>query len=228
MIHDARILKTRLVAIALSVSIISGYGFQCSKPDAQVVKAKEAFLEKIDLFPARKAYSVGDTIWIILTTTDKSLYDTISAQRLPASGLGFPFGLILYPKYNTPANPANSYCRFIITPGITAIYDSSQAGASIRFTVGCEAQPFYSIRLGVVLNYPGIYLLTLPDTGRLLQTCSAQVNPYPDAKLQFQYNLADCNKDVYLSIPPASRKDYPEGYSEALLNARIAYAVKVD
>lgn len=97
----------------------------------------------------------------------------------------------------------------------------------INFDNGCDTQPFYNIKLGLVLKYSGTYLLNLSDVGTKLQTCNNQTNSYPTSDLRFTYNLSDCNKDVFLSIPPSERPEYPTGFRQAQIDAKISFAFKV-
>ncbi len=199
-------------------------GFQCGKE--YIEPPKQRFLEKVSLAPAQKVYNVNDTIWIRYITSNKTFLDTISGQRLPTNTIKFSFGAVLLPKYNTPLNPTDGFCKFILPNNVTAQYTTSQSGTSTYFNVDCDNASAYNIQVGVVLKYQGIYVLNLPD-GITLQGCTNQTNPYPSASVQFIYDLSDCNKDVYLSIPTTSRQEFPVGFTEAQIDFKVAYALKV-
>jgi hypothetical protein len=217
--------KTNFIIIILTLMII--FGFQCNKDVIKTEPAKELFREKISLLPAKKTYNINDTIWLNFTTADKTLFDTLSNQRLSTNGLKFNFRAILLPLYNTPQNISNSFCKFILTSNVVPQYDTTKFNSMINFDIGCDTQPFYNIKLGLVLKYSGTYLLNLSDVGTKLQTCNNQINPYPTSNLTFTYNLSDCNKDVFLSIPPSERPEYPTGFRQAQIDAKISFAIKV-
>ena len=217
--------KTNYLIILFTLTII--FGFQCEKELINTVPAKELFRERINLFPAQKIYNINDTIWLTFMTTDKTLFDTLSNQRLPSNEIKFNFRSIMIPIHNTPPNITNSYCKFIIPNNVIPFYDTTRFNSLIHFDIGCDAQSFYNIRLGLVLKYSGTYILNLSDVGTKLQPCGNQINPYPTSDLRFTYNLADCNKDVFLSIPPSERPEFPTGFRQAQIDAKISYALKV-
>ncbi len=178
-------MKSQLTLIVFLFSLTIILGLQCEKDYVAYIPPKEAFKEKINLFPAKKTYNINDTIWLTFTTTDKSLFDTISNQRLPTNGLEFNFRSILLPIHSTPPNFTNSYCKFILTNNIAPNYDTTQFYSMINFETGCDLQPFYNIKLGLVLKYTGIYLLNLSDVGTKFQPCANQTNPYLSSTLRF-------------------------------------------
>lgn len=198
---------------------------QCRKDHA--TSPRQYFTEDIILSPAKKVYQIKDTIWLNYETSDKTFYDEKSGKRLPSNGLRFGFGATLLPKYDTPENPSDGFCDFILPNNTKAEYYTNQSGTSTFFNIDCDSAPAYHIKLGIVLKYQGIYVLDLPSA-IVLQACVGETNPYPSAGLQFFYGLDDCNKDIYLSIPPASRQEYPPGFTEAQIGDRVAYAVKVE
>ncbi len=188
--------------------------------------AKYNFRELVNLFPAKKTYNVNDTIFISFKTNSKTLFDFLSNQRLSSTSVKFIFGATILPKYSTPINPTGGFCTFILPSGVVGNYYSSQSGTNSYFQVDCDSLSGYDIKIGVILKYSGIYVLNLPD-GILLAPCNGQTNPYTSSFLQFTYNLADCNKDIYLSIPSANRKEYPTGFTEAQIDFKVAYAFNV-
>ena len=201
-------------------------GLQCGKDHNNILPPRQAFLETVNLTPAQKVYNINDTIWLKYITTSKTFFDTISRQRLPTNAIKFVFGAILLPKYNTIVNPTDGYCKFILPNNVIGQYITSQSGSSTFFTVDCDNATSYNILVGVVLKYQGIYVLDLPDR-ITLEACANQTNPYPSASVQFIYNLSDCNKDVYLSIPATARQEFPVGFTEGQINFKVAYAFKV-
>ena len=225
LVQNKFMLKKANTLLILFLLVTITMGFQCDKehiePDYQL------FYENVNLTPARKVYHVNDTIWLRYTSSDKTFYDSISRQRLPTQLVKFGFGATLLPKHDTPLNPTDGFCIFILPNNATPKYSTSdQYGTSTYFTVDCDNASAYNIQLGVVLKQPGVYVLNLPD-GVAVQACVNQKNPYPSAYLQFLYDLSDCNKDVYLSIPEKARQESPERFTERLIDLKVAYALKV-
>jgi len=214
----------KLLSLLFLITMVMGT--QCHKDVEDFVSDKQSFKENVSIFPAQKIYNVNDTIWLRFTTTDKTLYDTVSKQRLPASSIKFHFGATLLPKFETPVNPTDGFCDFVLPSGVVESYVTNQSGTAASFEAGCDNVPGYNIEFGVVLKYQGVYVLNLPD-GMRTETCNNQTSQYAPSLLRFVYNVADCNKDIYLSIPASSRKEFPEGFTEAQIDYKVAYALKV-
>lgn len=215
--------KTTSLLLVIFLILVLG-GFQCRQE--YIEPPKQYFKEKVDLAPAQKIYNVYDTIWLRYTTSSKTFLDTVTGQRLSTNTIKFKFGASLQPKYQAPFNPQDGFCSFILPPNVTAQYGTSQSGTATFFNIDCDNTSFYNIRLGIVVKYRGIYILNLPDN-ILLEACAGQTNPYPSASVQFSYNLADPNKDIYLSIPSAERQELPVGYTESRIDLKVAYALQV-
>ena len=163
---------------------------------------------------------------IIYCNTGEFSEGLFSVAECTKNTIKFGFGSVLLPKYGTPTNPSDGYCSFILPTNVTPNYYTSQSGTSVFFEVSCDNSLLYNIRIGVVLKYKGLYVLNLPD-GITLEPCANETNPYPRSGLQFFYNLADCNSDVYLSIPLASRKEFPVGFTEGQILYKVAFALQV-
>ena len=197
---------------------------QCSKED--IPAARQQFSDKVNLIPYKKLYNINDTVWLNYITTNKTFLDDISNQRLPTNTIKFRFGAVLLPKYGTATNPSDGFCSFILPTNITPNYYTSQSGTSAFFEISCDNSIQYNIKIGVILKYQGTYVLNLPD-GITLEPCVNETNPYPRARVQFFYNLADCNSDVYLSIPSTSRQEFPVGFTEGQIRNKVAFALQV-
>lgn len=201
-------------------------GTQCRK-DVEYPSPKHCFKEKVQLTPAKKLYNVGDTIWISLTTPDQSLFDTVTNQRVSTAGSGFLFGASLLAKYETPSNPPDGYCNFILPTGVSATTLTTQSGTFTRFRVGCDNASNYSTRIGVVLNHQGTYIIDMA-TASTVEPCNAQATRVPPPYLRLVFDLADTNKDVYQAIPVQNRNEFPAAYMESWLDAKVAFALKVE
>lgn len=200
-------------------------GTQCDK-EVDYISPKQSFAEKANLSPVRKLYSINDTIWVEFNTSSKTLFDTISNQRLTSDAVKFKFGAALLAKYDTPDNPSGGYCDFILPGNVSASFVSTRSGTTTSFDVGCNNAPNYNIKIGVVLKHKGYYNLDMATRSRI-EPCNGQSNPYPSSSILFTFNVTDNNKDVFLTIPASARNEYPSGLTERQLDLKVIYALKV-
>ena len=119
-------MKTLVFVSFLLVTLTLVSGLQCDKEFIPPPPIEQYFKEKVGLTPSQKAYNVNDTIWVSYFVPDKSLLDTVTNKRLPTNGVKFPFGIVVLPKYKTPANAAEGYCDFIVDSRLNPKYDKSQ------------------------------------------------------------------------------------------------------
>src|SRR5205809_7896784 len=103
-------------------------GTQCYKNIPYDPPPKQSFAENVTITPSQKIYNIGDTVWLGFSTSDKSLFDTISNGRLPSNSIKFKFGAELLAKYDSPDNPAGGYCNFILPPNVSANYFTTKGG----------------------------------------------------------------------------------------------------
>lgn len=200
-------------------------GTTCYKGDI-IDPPKQDFVETLNLFPAQKTYLINDTIWLQFQTTNKTLFDTLSNQRLPSSSVKFLFNIVLLPKYDNPSVPSGNFCDFVLPANVVPNTRASPNGIATTFEVGCDNSMAYDVKVGIVLKYKGVYVLDMSSNTPLLP-CSGVTNPYPSASIRFKYNLNDTNKDVYLNIPASARNEFPSGLTEKQLEAKVAYAFGV-
>ncbi|GHA75263.1 hypothetical protein [Pontibacter akesuensis] len=178
--------------LVLAVFSLFAMSWQCgeyAEPDyTHIIR------EKVDLYPYKKAYAVGDTIWIDTNITDRFLYDEKISQRVEIDSVALPLKLSfnkLYKRYQGETGPF-----------FEAIYaDPVQKHPEyLFFTYACN-QPDYDFRVGIVLLKPGIYSLVLHDQN-YFSNCITE-GAY--SRIYYTFNVADSNKDVFLSIPAISR-----------------------
>lgn len=198
-------------------------GLQCDK-DEYVEPPKQAFKEKVTLTPAQKQYRVGDTLWVRFATADKTLYDTMSRQRLPSGQVKFLFGASLIPIHDTPAEPLGGYGDFILPPGTVITMPHLYYGTSAYWYLGCDNTARYDALIGIRLKHTGIYLLQASATTSNIEPCTGQSNPYPNSVIYFTFDVPDVNKDVFLTIPAAKRTD---PVYERIFESKVAYALQV-
>jgi hypothetical protein len=197
-------------------------GTQCYKDDRYYELPKQNFVEKVTLSPALKIYNVGDTMWLNFTTQDKSLYDSISKQRLPSNLVKFLFGATLFYLHDTPQNPTSSLFDFVLPGGVSANITSTISGSTVYWYLGCDNTTSYNVRLGVIPKFQGIYLMEIPFS--YIEACPNQINPYPRTSILFTFDVPDTNKDIYLTIPASKRID---PVFERQIDMKVAYAFKV-
>lgn len=218
---NSKILKSFALLLLLPFLM----GTYCNK-EYDRIEPKQGFSEKINLSPEQKTYSINDTLWLDFQTADKTLFDTISNQRLSTGTVTFNFTVILIAKYVNPVVPSGVYCDFIHPVNVTSYQQASDYGTATTIEVGCDNAPRYDLKLGIVLKHKGIYVLDIA-TIKLIEPCDGEVNPYPSAELLFTYNVTDTNKEIYLSIPASERPENPPGFTEKQLDKKLAYTIKV-
>ena len=198
---------------------------QCNKYD-DFEEPKHYFLEKIELSPEQKTYSINDTLWLEFKTTSKSLFDSITNQRLPSNTIKFLFGVSVLGKYDYPTNSSLAFCEFIAPTG-TILNTRTFSDATVTsFEVGCDNAPNYAVRLGIVPKAKGYYVLDM-STATQTEPCSGQTNPYPSSYLRFTFDVTDTNKDIYLEIPESLRKEYPAELTLRQIESKVVYAFRV-
>jgi hypothetical protein len=189
------------------------------------------FQEKIDLYPAQKSYKVGDTIWIQYSNPTKRLFDQKTSQTVSADTVSITFAVGYNAKYGYPTiNPSDGFCDFISMNGVNEGRYLGDYGTSMLQTFGCENNNGYDFNIAVVPKQKGIYSLNLNGVPRTVAACSNRISGFPFSTIDYSYDLADCNKDVFLSIPPNSRSEArgAKGTQEAEIDQKKVYYLKVD
>ena len=151
-------------------------GTQCHKED---IVYKYSFLEKIDLFPTQKSYSVGDTIWLQYANPSKKLYDNGTGQYILADTVSITFQVTLNSRYNAPFNPADGYCDFITPNGINLDRYLDTYGTGLLSTFGCSSNNSNDFKIGVILKQKGIYSLDLAEIPRSVAGCVNRISAFP-------------------------------------------------
>lgn len=174
-------------------------GTQCGK-DYTEPDPKYNFLEKLTLTPYKKIYKLGDTIWVEYQTNEKSLYDQIS-QRFINTDTSFLRGNFYYQKRYPNDNVPAYYCNLIIdkalTPQFTTLYNWYNL---LTFATDCDSKKYF-FKIGFIPKVKGIFSF---EPGLQLVYCPNKIN-FIYVKSKFIFDLADCNKDIWLSIPSKSR-----------------------
>jgi len=215
----------KLPAILLIITLF--INFHCTKPPYRI-KYKYNFAEKLDLFPAQKLFHVGDTVWVQYVNTDNMFLDTKTGKRIQADSLYINFDLTLNALYNTAVNPPGGFCEFVPPVGMIAGRWPGQYYTKTAIDVGCATSYNYNFKLGIVLKEKGIFSVDM-FRDMLVQECGNRGKEFPESNIEFAFNLADGNKDIFLSIPLASRGgDSGSKEVEKRIDDRIAYVLRVD
>lgn len=158
------------------------------------------YSEKLSLTPYKKIYSINDTIWVQFHSTDKSLYDELSDQRVPAD-TAYLHVMMHYTKHYRIGTTSEFFCNVIVdnnpNPDFTI---SATNNNDLNFTTACHSDNFF-FRVGFIPIETGIYSINYR-----IQTfdCPNKI-VRNHTTTHFTFDLDDCNKDVWLSIPRASR-----------------------
>ena len=213
-------MRNNLLIIIASVFILFlCMSTQCNK---EYTPPTYTFIEKLNLFPAQKVYHTGDTIWLQYNNVGKKLFDYKSGLEIPVDSISIPFMIGFNGRYNHPVSPADGFCDFVSSNGINVGRYLGDFGSSDFQNFGCNTNNNFDFIVGVVLKKTGIYSLDLFGAPRYLSSCSNRVSNYINGTLEYFFNVQDCNKDIYLTIPGAS------GNMKNKIDSKKAFVVKVE
>ncbi|MDB5276967.1 MAG: hypothetical protein JWR61_1922 [Ferruginibacter sp.] len=201
-------------------------GMQCNK--SYDFSYTYNFVEKVNLFPAQKTYKTGDTIWIQYTNPDKKLFDKNTGQLIAADSVALSFNIAYQTRFVKTYNPPEGYCDFISASGINAdrtLYDNS---SNLNRLALCNADNTLNFKVAIVPKQTGIFSLYLATAAGGVAACANRSTIFPFSSLLYKFNLTDCNKDVYLSIPVNSRGESPAGATESLIDSKQVFVFKVE
>ncbi len=176
------------------------------------------FIEKVNLFPVQKTYKTGDTIWILYTNPNKKLFDENTGQLVAVDSVALSFNVAYQTRFVKTYHPPEGYCDFISASGINTdrtLYDYS---SNFNRLAVCDADNSLDFKIAIVPKQIGIFSLDLATMGGGVAACSNRSTAFPYSSLIYKFNLTDCNKDVYLSIPVNSRGESPAGATESLID----------
>lgn len=200
-------------------------GFQCDKDE---IEYKHNFVEQVNLFPAQKSYRVGDTIWLQYANPSRSLNDVKTSQRITADTVSIDFGLSFNIRYGVQFIPVDGLCDYITPNGLNIGRTLGPGnGTGFSYTFGCTGSSGYDFRIGIVPKQTGIYSLDLGNNG-FVSSCANRTIGFPFSNIGYRFDLADCNKDVYLTIPQNARSESPRGSTEEKIDNKQVYVFRVD
>jgi len=198
---------------------------QCRK---ETIDYTYSFIEKVNLSPALKSYKVGDTIWLQYANPDKKLLDNQTKQKILADTISISFQVSFNRRYNAPVNPTGGFCDFVTISGVKVGRYLSANGTGFSMNFGCGGSNNYDFTVGLVLKEKGIYSLDLGTNPQSISSCSNRISGFPFSTIEYRFDIADGNKDIYLSIPPYSRVESPKGDTERRIDDKQVFIVNVE
>jgi len=196
-------------------------GFHCYR-DYPPIKPTYEFIEKLSLTPYKKTYAVGDTIWVQFQTTDKSLFDKLSGNRIPTDTTYFQVNFNFQKRYPIPYTvelfsdtKVDSALDVSFTP-LSNLYNT------LNFKTACSSNRYF-FRVGFIPKKTGVFSI---EPHGIFISCPNKLN-LPYSTFKFTFDLADCNKDVWLSIPAQSRGG-ELGFTDVRIDQKEIFVLKVE
>ncbi len=217
-------MSTTIKFVIFSFLAIFLMSTQCRKEPPIVYQYK--FLEKIDLYPFQKSYHVGDTLWIQYSNLDSKFFDQITRQRIFSDTISLPFQFGYNSRYQAPVNPVGGFFDFKAMNVVVLDTHFEPNGESLFTSTNCSNT--YNFKIGIVSKYSGIYSLDFWGVPRTVGSCVNRSFLSQYSTIEYRFNLLDCNKDVYLSIPANSRGESSKGYTESLIDNKEIFVFKVE
>jgi len=210
-----------ILCIILSVIVMST---ECRKD--LIIEYKYKFLEKVDLYPFQKSYRVGDTLWLQYSNPNHQFYDQVTNQKIFSDTISLVFASAFNSRYEAPVNPVDSFFSLKIENASTMDNHVENYGQGLLIATTCPAS--YNFRIGIVPKHTGIYSIDMGNIPETLGSCTNNMVSSPFSTIEYRFNLTDCNKDVYLSIPAASRGESLKGYTEKAIDNKQVFMLKVE
>lgn len=206
-----------LALIALGFSTL---GFTCGRDYAEPVPTYK-FAEKLTLTPYQKEYAVNDTIWVGFQTADRTLFDQLSNARIATDTSSLMLN-ISYSRSYPVFGPPGLLCEVKLLNGVDfALTQQYDYHTLLRFATDCANQRYF-FRVGFIPKQTGTY--SINPQAYLNKCASKQAEPHTEFRLTF--DLADCNKEVFLAIPPASRSGQL-GYTDMAIERKELFFFRV-
>jgi hypothetical protein len=199
-------------------------GFQCYR-DYPIYKPTYEFAEKISLAPYKKIYSFNDTIWVQFQTNDKTLYDKLSSSRIATDTTFLPIRFQYHKRFPINSSlPGDIFCSYKVLSGVNTVLETPIWYNTVRIETDCISTSYF-VKIGFIPKATGIYSIELPRNGEI-RNCPGKLS-FINAIYAFTFDLADCNKDIYLSIPPQSRSG-EQGFVDVSIDKKEIFVFKVE
>lgn len=194
-------------------------GFQCEE---EVREPDFAFSTALKLSPYKKIYSINDTITVELTTNNKQLLDRLSNSLIPLDTTQLAINIFGIKRFPVPSLP-EMLCDIQVENITNSTFDTSTLGNNrLYFLTGCLS-PTFNFRAKFIPKKTGIFSIEL---GSQIEYCPGKIKSL-FASSRFTFDLADCNKDIWLAIP-ASARERETGYTDVRIDKKEIFIFKVE
>lgn len=212
--------KTLFNAIIIVVVFLT-MGFHCSK-DYIELKPKYEFLEQLTLTPYKKVYSIDDTITVQFQTIDKKLFDKLSNSLISVDTSQLNVGFYYHRRY-PQGTQEEFFCETKVENPLDLSFTTEYPWYNVLTYMTDCSTPNYIIKASFIPKKTGIYSLE-PFISN--QFCPNKIDK-PHTTTQFMFDLADCNKDIWFSIPPSSRGG-ELGFTDVRIHKKEIFVFKVE
>jgi hypothetical protein len=168
---------------------------------------------------------------IIIATASCSTLKSQQDIITDSVSLGFYIGFDA--TYYAPSGPEGGFYDYVTENTSNITSQVGTYGASLWFTFGCNSSYSQRFRIGFKLKHKGIYKLRLHNSNEggnesTVTSCLTKKIILRPSLINYKFDLADLNKEIYLSIPPVSRGESPAGYTEGKIDRKEIYMIKVE
>jgi hypothetical protein len=196
-------------------------GFQCHK-ELGSPEIQHRFTGKLSLSPYQKTYHVNDTIWVQFETTAKSLFDENSGSRIATDTTGIDMIFNIRKRYPT-GGPVEFFSSATVENGTNVSFTTGTNLYNVlQFRTPCADSRYY-FRVAIVPKKTGVF--SIERVSNLFYCPLRQRQPL--STLSFTFDLNDCNKDVWQSIP-ASARIGETGSVDAMIDRKEIFFFRVE
>ncbi len=210
-------------ALLLVISCITS---ACSPPRREEEKLEFKFAGKITVDPLKKLYKPGDTIWLEYSNREKTLMDISRGQLVNSDSLSLQFSI----SFNSIYSPTvqEPFCRYISPGASNQGIITGESGTGFYGSFGCNPPGQSDFRIGVIPEKKGIYGLFLSEAVQVVTGCVARSSRFPLSSISYKFDVADGNKDIYLSIPSRMVYEEPKGTVGRWIDEKRVLVIKVE
>lgn len=214
--------KKYLMVFTLAGVALITMGLQCGKEFPPEIIPVYKYAENLTLTPFKKVYAIDDTIWVQFQTTNKTLYDKLSNRRLSTDTTFLKVFFNLTRQYPVEFNLEN-YADVTVQNGLNVNFGPVIAPRDgLTFNTDCNNDPYF-FKVGIVLKKTGVFSL---EPGAIVTPCPDKKSVLPSSFI-FTFDLADCNKDVWLPIASQSNNGLGS-YIDVGIDRKEVFAFKVE
>lgn len=211
-----------LLTVTLLGAALLTMGTQCDKDDyLPPLKPSYEFAEKLTLTPYKKVYGIGDTIWVQFLAPDRKLYDQLSNTRVAMDTSTLRMAM-QYQKHDASGAEGEFFTSIKLENALDTTFRTLYLRYNIlNFRTDCNNPYFF--RVAFIPKKTGVYTI---EPGGALSPCPGRWT-WQHSTFRLTFDLADCNKDVYLALPPYTRGD-ENGHIAVGLDKKEKFAFKVE